>query len=164
MTAQDVSTGPAPRPSGGLRIPPIRLVRSPEEFAEVEWWGDMTLVEIPVECLDAFPFKNDHRQDDPRLKRIVQAIRADGYNNMSPIRVRIGRRGKWVVVDGGHRLTAARLVAREFWPNLFGRKVRTLCFLVQRTPLSNTLLDAADDGSAPEDPAAPGEPARLPGD
>lgn len=155
MSEESADTDDRPVPPRRERVPAIRLIESPDDLADVEWYQDMTLVEIPVERLDAFPFKNDMREDDPRLQRIARAIRSDGYNNLSPIKIRIGRRGKWVVVDGGHRLTAARRVAREFWPNLFGRKVKTLSFLVYRTPLSNTLLDAPDDERIPEDPAEP---------
>jgi len=140
-----VSTGPA---SDKIHIPAPRLIRSLDDFAAVEFYNDMTLVDVPVEALDALPLKNDRREDDPRLKQIIRAIRDEGYNSASPIKVRIGRRGNWVVVDGGHRLTAARKVAKEFWCNLFGRKVRTQSFLVYRTPLSNTLppdAPGADD-------------------
>ncbi len=145
-----MSAGPA---GGGerRRIPPVQMVRSADELKSVEFYENMALIEVPVEALDSLPLKNDEREDDPRLKRILDAIRNDGYNNASPIIVRIGRRGNWVVVDGGHRLTAARKVAREFWPNLFRRKVRTLSFLVYRTPLSETLLE----GDAPADAPGP---------
>ena len=130
----------APGLAARAPIPSVQVVRSAEDLANVSFYRDMALIEVPVEALDSLPLKNDDREDDPRLKSVIQSIRSDGYNNMSPIKVRIGRRGNWVVVDGGHRLTAARKVAREFWPNLFGRKVRSLSFLVFRTPLSESLL------------------------
>ncbi|MEM6423173.1 MAG: hypothetical protein AAF698_11310, partial [Pseudomonadota bacterium] len=36
--------------------------------------------------------------------------------------------------DGGHRITAARIVGEDFWANLFGRHVRSLYFLLFTTP------------------------------
>lgn len=142
-------------PTKRRRIPAVQVVRSLADFERVVFHDDMALIDVPVEALDALPFKNDHREDDPRLKRIIQSIREDGYNPVSPIKVRLGRKGNWVVVDGGHRMTAARKVAREFWPNLFGRKVRTLSFLIYRTPLSYSLVDDPDVGAAPPEPGDP---------
>jgi hypothetical protein len=75
----------------------------------------------------------------------MRSIRRDGYNNAVPIIVRLGRRGRWVIVDGGHRLTAARRVSRELLTNLFGRKVKTIHFLLYRTPLTNSRLNEPED-------------------
>ena len=66
-----------------------------------------------------------------------RAIRSKGYNPFDPITARIGQRGKWGIVDGGHRLTAARHVMREFWSNLFAPKVRNLYFPRLKTERSN---------------------------
>jgi len=62
--------------------------------------------------------------------------------------VRLGRRGRWVIVDGGHRVTAARRVSKEFLTNLFGAKVKTIHFLLYKTPLTNTRLDEPEDAPA----------------
>ena len=83
---------------------------------------------------EKLPFKNEARGDSVRLDEVMRSIRRDGYNNAEPIVVRLGRRGRWVIVDGGHRLTAARRVSKELFTNLFGAKVRTISFLLYRTP------------------------------
>lgn len=102
---------------------------------------DMAAIDVAVENLDMVPLKNHERGDSPRLKKLVWAIRLNGYNSLNPVIVRLGRRGRWVVVDGGHRLTAAKKVAGEWWSNLFSKKVHVIHFILFRTPLSETLKD-----------------------
>lgn len=126
-------------PHHAQKVPPIQWVERPEDLDRIEWYEDAALIEVPVSALERLPFKNDWRENDPRLKSIMRAIRAEGYNNLVPIRVRIGRRGRWVVVDGGHRLTAIRKLMRSFWTRLFGPRIRSVSMLVFKTPLSNTL-------------------------
>lgn len=89
-----------------------------------------------MELLPYIRFKNDRRERSERLRRVERSIRNRGYVPVDPIIARIGQKGRWVVVDGGHRLTAARRVSREFWSNLFGRKVYSLYFLLYETPRS----------------------------
>ena len=96
----------------------------------------MAAVEVPVELLRHIEFKNDERFDSPRLDAVERSIRDRGFVPTDPIIARIGQKGKWVIVDGGHRLTAARQVAEEFWTNLLKRKVRTLYFLLFETERS----------------------------
>src|SRR5271166_3357896 len=102
-------------------IPSIQRVDCAAGLDRVEFFEDMAAIEVPVSALDSLPFKNDSRGDSVRLDNVMRAIRRDGYNNAEPIIVRLGRRGRWVVVDGGHRLTAARRVSRELLTNLFRR-------------------------------------------
>ncbi len=128
-------------------IPSVQRVESAEDLDRIQFFEDMAEIEVPVSVLDKLPFKNEERGDSVRLGMVMRSIRRDGYNNAEPIIVRLGRRGRWVIVDGGHRLTAARRVSREFFTNLFGEKVKTVYFLLYKTPLTNTRLDE------PEGPA-----------
>lgn len=96
----------------------------------------MAAVEVPVELLRHIIFKNDERGDSPRLDAVERSIRDRGFVPTDPIVARIGQKGRWIIVDGGHRLTAARHVAEEFWTNLLQRKVRTLYFLLYETERS----------------------------
>jgi hypothetical protein len=130
---------------GKSLIPGLQWVETATDLDHVEFYEDMAEIEVPVTALDTLPFKNEDRGDSVRLEEVMRAIRRDGYNNAEPIIVRLGRRGRWVVVDGGHRLTAARRVSREILTNLFGRKVQTIHFLLYRTPLTNTRLNEPEE-------------------
>jgi len=125
--------------------PVIQHVKSPEDLDTLVFVDDVALVMVPVEMLDQLPLKGDFRSDGPRLRAVTNSIRRHGYNNFEPVIVRLGRRGRWVVVDGGHRLTAARIVSKEFFTNLFVKKVRNIYFILFRTPISNTRIDDPPD-------------------
>ena len=129
-------------------IPGVQWVESAADLDHVVFYEDMAEIEVPVSALGKLPFKNEDRGDSERLELVMRSIRRDGYNNAEAIVVRLGRRGRWVIVDGGHRLTAARRVSKEFFTNLFGRKVKTIHFLLYRTPLTNTRLDEPEDTPA----------------
>jgi len=122
-----------------------RRLRQVEDAASIEFVDDVANVEVPIELLDKLPLKNADRSDSPRLRSVLRSIRRNGYDNFEPIRVRIGRRGRWVVHDGGHRLTAARRVAGEVLANLFRRKVRFVHFFLFKTPLSNSRINEPED-------------------
>ena len=126
-------------------IPGVQWVETAADLDHVEFYENMAEIEVPVTALDKLPFKNEDRGSSGRLDVVMRSIRRDGYNNAEPIIVRLGRRGRWVIVDGGHRLTAARRVSREILTNLFGRKVRTIHFLLYRTPLTNSRLNEPED-------------------
>ncbi len=136
------------------RAPKWQVLRSINDLDKIAYVDGMAEVEVPIELVDKLPLKNHERHDSPRLRRLMAAIRANGYSSLEPIVVRIGRAGRWVIVDGGHRLTAAQLVAREYWANLFSPKVGRITFLVYKTPLSYSRLH---DGS-------PDGPEKTPGD
>lgn len=123
----------------------------------------LAAVEIPFELLDTLPLVGDKREMGPRLRSLLGSIRRRGFVPSEPIICRIGMKGRWVVVDGGHRITAARIVGREFWTNLFGRKVRSLYFLLFTTPGSWSKLrpraPAVPDRAARDEAAAPPPPA-----
>jgi len=137
-----------------LRAPKWQVLRSINDLDKIEYIDGLAEVEVPIELVGKLPLKNHERVDSPRLRTLMAAIRARGYSSMEPIVVRIGRAGRWVVVDGGHRLTAAQLVAREYWANLFSPKVGRLSFLVYKTPLSYSRVPGREES---DDPAhAPG--------
>ena len=125
--------------------PDMQRVESAEDFADIQFVDDMAEIEVPVEKIDCLPLKNEDRVDSERLNKVVRQIRWHGYNSVEPVIVRLGRRGRWVIVDGGHRVTAARKVSREFFTNLFTRKVQNIHFLLYRTPLSETRLNEPED-------------------
>ena len=125
--------------------PDIQRITSAADFETIQFVDDMAMIEVPVECLDKLPIKNADRANSQRLRTVERAIRVRGYDSLQPVIARLGRRGRWVIVDGGHRVTAARRVSKEFFTNLFGKKVRNLHFLLYRTPLSNTRLDVPED-------------------
>ncbi len=127
------------------KLPEVQWVGSAKDLDKITYVDDIAKIQVPIKVVDQLPFKNEDRGDSARLREVIKSIRRNGYNNFDPIVVRIGRRGRWVIVDGGHRLTAARIVAHEFWTNLFRRKVDTIYFLLFRTPLSNTRIDEPPD-------------------
>lgn len=131
-----------------------RLTRA-EDIASLSFTDGMASVMVAAPILRRIRFKNARREDSPRLRAVIRSIRREGYLPRDPIICRIGQKGRWVVVDGGHRLTAARRVMDEWWPNLFGRKVRDVYFLLFETPRS-----WAKSGRPP---AAGPKPVRAPG-
>lgn len=131
--------------SAKRRIPGVQWVESVEDLENLEFYEEMAEIEVPVAALDRLPFKNEDRGTSERLEAVMRSIRRHGYNNAEPVIVRIGRRGRWVIVNGGHRVTAAKRVSQEFFTNLFGAKVKTVHFLLFRTPLSNSRLGEPED-------------------
>jgi len=132
------------------RYPGLQRVESEDDLRRLRFVDDMAEIEIPVEALDNIPFTNADRLDSDRLEAVERSIRTRGFDNFDRIIARIGRRGRLSIVDGGHRLTAARHVAKEFWPNLFGQKVRMIQMVVFRTINSETMIGVPD--GAPEPP------------
>ncbi len=118
------------------RAPPVQRLREAADLERIRFTDGVAAVMAPAELLEVIRFKNDRREDSPRLRAVETSIRRLGYQARDPIICRIGQKGRWIVVDGGHRLTAARRVARSWWANLFGRKVRDLYFLLFETPRS----------------------------
>lgn len=116
----------------------VQNIETREDLDRIEFVDGVAAVMVAVEVLKYIRFKNDKRENSARLQDVKQSIRANGYNAQDPIIVRIGQKGRWIIVDGGHRLTAARQVAREFFTNLLGPKVRDLYFILFTTPRSWT--------------------------
>ncbi|MEM1314267.1 MAG: ParB N-terminal domain-containing protein [Pseudomonadota bacterium] len=118
------------------RAPALQRLSRPEDLDAIRFTDGVALVEVAAELIPLIRFKNDHRSEDPRLKRLRESIRRDGYSSYQPITARIGQKGKWVIIDGGHRLTAIRDVMGEWWANLFGAKVRSVQFVLFLGPRS----------------------------
>ncbi len=132
------------------RIPKLTRITRPEDLDEIEFVDGLAEVEVPIELLESVPLKHAERLNSPRLDRVVQSIRSEGYSSLEPIVCRVGALGNWVVIDGGHRITAAKRVAQEFFTNLFGGKVGDLTFILFQTPMSYSKLrpkiDIESDG------------------
>ncbi|MEL6318291.1 MAG: ParB/RepB/Spo0J family partition protein [Pseudomonadota bacterium] len=127
----------------------VQRIVSVEDLDRIAFEDGMAAVEVAPELLGALRLRNDQRTDGPRLQRVLQSIRDRGYDPMLPIVARIGQEGRWVIIDGGHRLTAARRIAQEFWSNLFGPKVGNVYFLLFTGPNSYKKL-ATKMGLDPE--------------
>lgn len=129
----------------------IQRIKSIGDVARIRFHDGVAAVEAPMSVVRQIKFKNHHRGPSPRLDAVENSIRENGYCPLEPIIIRIGQKGRWIVVDGGHRLTAAREVDDEFWVNLFHRRVGNLYFLLFETARSWTKLkhrlapDIADD-------------------
>lgn len=118
--------------------PNVQQVRSVEDLDRIVFTDGVAAVEAPAELLRSIRFKNAKRIDGPRLDAVIRSIRARGYSPVDPIIARIGQKGKWVVVDGGHRLTALRRIGRSLWSRLFGRTLGNVYFLLFETDRSWT--------------------------
>lgn len=123
--AQHMQTRHAPR---------IFRVQTEEDLDRIPFENGMAAVEIPARLLDHIELRNDFRGDSQRLDSLVKSIRSKGFQPIEPITARIGRKGRWVVINGGHRLTAARRVMGEWWSNLFGPRVESFYFILFTNP------------------------------
>ncbi len=101
------------------------------DLKKLDFRQGYAIAEIDIEDLHHFQVVNAERVESPRLQRVRNAIREEGYNNLEPIMARLTPSGKIYVEDGGHRLTAAHQVNREFLSNLFGNKVDIISFLLR---------------------------------
>ena len=137
--------------------PKIFRIRTEADLDRIPFTDGMAAVEVPARLLDKLELKNFKRGESPRLAALERSIRARGFRPTEPITARIGRRGRWIVVDGGHRITAARHVAEEFWTNLFGPKVETLYFVVFTYPESWRKVDPPEGAPCPGAPSDAGE-------
>lgn len=141
-----------------LQMPPKMRAHAPstfqilseEDLHRIPFRDGVAAVELPARLLSSIDLKNDHRGDSPRLRALEKSIRSNGFQPLEPITARIGRKGRWVIVNGGHRLTAARKVMREFWPNLFGPKVEGFYFVLFLNPDSWRDVGVPDGVTLPE--------------
>jgi hypothetical protein len=139
-----------------VSAPRLQRIRTPEALRAIRFEDGVALVELDAELLPLIRFKNDERgAGDPRLARLERSIRRTGYTSWKPIVARIGQKGKWVIVDGGHRLTAIRDVMGDWWANLFGRRVRTVQFVLFTGPRSWRKAREAARAAANGNGAAP---------
>lgn len=96
----------------GVHIPSgVQVIRSEEDLDHIRFDDDVAALEIRASLLDKVRFKNHRRGRSARLDAVVRSIRDKGYRPTEPIIARLGRKGRWVIVDGGHRITALRRLA-----------------------------------------------------
>jgi plastocyanin len=117
--------------------PRTQRITRPEDLSTIVFSEEgMAAVMAPAELLDRIAFKNDQREESPRLAAVRRSIETHGYDPTQPIIVRVGQKGKWVVVDGGHRLTAVRQICGSWWKRTFCKRIGDLYFLLFLTPRS----------------------------
>lgn len=121
--------------------PVLFRVTQPEDLQHLPFRGGITAVEMPVEFLRHVDLKNDHRGDSARLRALKRSIRRKGFRPVEPIIARVGRKGRWVIVDGGHRLTAVQQIMAEWWTALFGARITSLYFVLFTTEDSWSKVD-----------------------
>jgi hypothetical protein len=136
------------------RAPRIQYVCRVEDIDRIEFTDGLAAVMVAAPLLDELPLVGEHRAESEKLARLRRSIRVRGFVPTDPIICRVGMKGRWVVVDGGHRITAARQVMRETWCNLWGPKVAELYFLLFTTPGSWKKLRhlAEAEGALPPEP------------
>ena len=136
MTTVDFSKAHVADATGGSNVPRVQFLTDANQLDQLQFTNGMAAVEVPILVVHQIPFRNDKRERSGRLKRVERSVRNLGYNNAEPIICRVGAKGRWVVIDGGHRLNAARTVSAEWWTNLLSRKVHTLYFILFTSALS----------------------------
>lgn len=111
------------------RLPMQRLAK-PADLDNIVFDHGLATVEVDADLIPRIAFKNAVREDAARVGRLAERIARDGFRPVTPVICRIGRKGKWVVVDGGHRLSALKLLYDE---NLRFRAARWLRAFARRT-------------------------------
>ncbi|MEL6337446.1 MAG: ParB/Srx family N-terminal domain-containing protein [Pseudomonadota bacterium] len=145
-------------PLGGISIakaPAVQQIRTVNDLYDIKFTAEgFAVVDVPYALLPCLPLVGAERQSSPRLDTVVTSMRQRGYLSNDPIICRIGMKGRWVVVDGGHRITAARIVGQDFWANVLGRRVYSLNFLLFTTPDSWRKLRPPNAAPTPSVPLA----------
>ncbi len=103
------------------------------DIEDLEFIDGLAELRIPAKLLGKRPLKNHERGNRAGLCILLRPICVNSYSSIEPIVVRIGRRGRWVIVDSGHRLTTGTPVAGVIWTNLFSKKVSPVIFHVYET-------------------------------
>ena len=154
MTTVDFSKARVADATYGDVVPQVQYLTDASRRDQLQFTDGMAAVEAPIWVVRQIPFRNDERERSRRLRRVERSIRVHGYNNAKPIICRVGAKGRWVVIDGGHRLNAARTVSAEWWSNLWTLKVRTLYFILFTSALSWSKLTDEPSENWPEDGAS----------
>lgn len=131
------------------RPPVIQRVRDLGDIAKLDFSNDVAAVMVPSELLPRIQFKNHLRERSPRLDALRASIRSKGFQPTQPIIARMGQKGRWVIVDGGHRITALMTTLNRPWRRskwlrpLFRQDFGDVYFLLYKTPRSFTKLKNA---------------------
>ena len=94
---------------------PLQHVRTRNDLDRIAFADGLATVAVEAPLLRHIRFKNARRNDAARIAALRSRIATYGYVGTTPIICRIGQKGKWVVVDGGHRLTALHQLYSENW-------------------------------------------------
>jgi hypothetical protein len=106
------------------RLPLQHLARK-GDLKRVAFTDGLAMVSLDAPLVLDLRLKNAQRHDEARLALLRRSIARRGYAGDTPIVCRIGQKGKWVVIDGGHRLTAVRqLQEGRLWYRLARRAWR----------------------------------------
>jgi hypothetical protein len=112
-----------------------RVVRA-ADIVDLKFQDGVAALTCPIAMLAHLPIKNAEREPSPRLDAVTRSIRNHGYTAEQPIVCRIGRKGRWIVVNGGHRLTALRRINASCWRRLVGPMRGEVYFLLFETARS----------------------------
>lgn len=107
-------------------------VNTIEDLDRIAFVDGIAEVDVPIRFLDVLPLVGEKRPETERLNRLMRIIRSQGYGGEPRIVVQVDAKGCWAVIDGGHRITAARRIAKEFWTNIIFPKVITLHFILHQ--------------------------------
>lgn len=118
----------------------VQVIRSAADLEKITFEDGVAALEVSVRLLRRIRFKNHHRGSSPRLSRVMRSIEEKGFQPIDPIIARIGRRGRWVVVDGGHRLTALLRLTGGMLSRLLGRDRGYVYVLLFETELSRSKM------------------------
>ena len=138
----------------------MQRVRTAEDLDQIRFDDGVAALEVAPALLTHLAFRNDERLDSPRLRRVIRSIRDHGYQPTDPIIARVGRLGRWVVIDGGHRITALREILGSLWTPLIGPKIGPIYFLLFEGPGSWAKLGGRPE-IAPEAPSEPSAPRSI---
>jgi hypothetical protein len=94
---------------------PMQRIGSRKALGRIAFANGLATVMVDARLLRHIAFKNDDRGDPARIAALRASIRAKGYQPRDPVICRIGQKGKWIVVDGGHRLTALQQEVDSRW-------------------------------------------------
>lgn len=102
--------------------PSIIRIRSAEDLDNITFENGVAALEVPIELLPKIRFKNHRRQPSARLDAVKRSIRNHGWSPLEPIVARRSKKGKWVIMDGGHRVTALSEFLGGLAYRLFGAR------------------------------------------
>ena len=91
---------------------PLQRIERKRDLKRIAFTDGFALILFDARLIPEIRFKNDARADAARVRRLARVIAARGYDSSQPVVCRIGQKGKWIVVDGGHRLSALRTLYR----------------------------------------------------